>query len=314
MLPNFNSKNYFIAIILLVIFAVGCSPASPSSASPSSTSSSILSPTWTSTITATPTIILTPTQTITLTSIPTITPTLPASLTPLPTIPFDELSFKFEVLLATNGDCHLPCFWGMTPGETTIAELKNFSSQFSNGEYIPLQLRSDGAYTFYYFTNKSGDSTFTTLFFVDDEKIEAMGIKMETAMYSFPLSKLLSDYGIPEKVFISPDQHEEILYMIVLYESQHIAGKYVLIRNKLDSSLYCYNPLSIDQYIVAWAPGKNWLDYLNREFRSSTDVISKDSLKPLKDVSDYDIPSLQRTLKTPNRSLCIKVEIDKIHP
>ncbi len=307
------SSRTFIIGLLFLRLVTSCSATSvtPTSLSPTS---NFISPSSTFAITATSTIFLSPTQTNTSIPEPTIAPTKLPSLTPLPTIPFDEIQNKFEILLATNGGCRLPCFWGMTPGETTEAELKQFGDQFAKEGYTPLLLTSEGIYTFYYFTHRSGDTTFETLFFVGNDKIEAMGIKMETATDYFPLSKILTDYGVPKQIFIVSNRGDGILYMIVLYENEHIVGKYALIQNKLDNSLYCYDPLSINQYIVTWAPGKNWLDYLNREFRGSSDVISLDSLRPLKDVSDYDINSLQRLLKTPNRSICLKVKIGKLLP
>ncbi len=218
MLPNLNSKNYLITITLLVMFIVGCSPIPPTSIASESTLSNFLSPTLTSTIMRTPTITLMSTQTVNTTPRPTITP----SLTPLPTIPSNELSLRFEILSATNGDCRLPCFWGITPGETTIAELFQFTGQFTMTGFEMVDI-GNGSYIFRYLTSQHSSSPWIVQFFSNGEKVRGIGLIAETAQYDFPLSKILSDYGVPDKVFIGPEV-SNALPMQVVYEGQHILG------------------------------------------------------------------------------------------
>jgi len=102
--------------------------------------------------------------------------------------------------------------------------------------------------------------------------------------------------------------------MVVLYEKQQFAGRYILWQNEQDKTLYCYDPQSIAQYVITWAPGEDWLNWAPGETELDQMDQNKELLKPLAEVSDYDIPSLDEKLKAPNRALCMHVRTDKILP
>jgi hypothetical protein len=227
---------------------------------------------------------------------------------PLPTIPFDQLARKSEVLLAANGGCHLPCFWGLTPGKTTVAQLEQFLNQFPTGF-----VSQDGKYVLFYITTKTVDSSWSVSFWTDGEKLTNILLPVETAQHSFPLAKILDDYGMPEQVFLGPpDEFEQDLVMVVLYEKQQFAGRYILWQNELDKTLYCYDPQSIAQYVMTWAPGADWVNWSPGEIEFDPKDQKKELLKPLAEVSDYDIPTLHEKLKAPNSTLCMHIQTDKI--
>jgi len=75
-------------------------------------------PTETDTALPSPTI-LSPTSTSTVTPTETSIATLPATLEPEPA------KESIEILLQEPVDCEAPCFWGITPGQTTLDEAKN---------------------------------------------------------------------------------------------------------------------------------------------------------------------------------------------
>lgn len=143
-----------------LIGLIGCSPVQSVPVTPTPTFPRFLSSTWTATITLSSSPTTIPTPTVSPTFTPTISHTLPPSLTPLPTISFDNALWKFEVLLATNGGCRLPCFWGMTPGRTTVAEMNQFTNRFP-----PDLVDIDGhRHTVYYITHKTGILLFQSIF------------------------------------------------------------------------------------------------------------------------------------------------------
>ncbi|RLF31751.1 MAG: hypothetical protein DRM98_05085 [Thermoplasmata archaeon] len=55
----------------------------------------------------------------------TSTPTPWPTHTPLPTLTAEERYVYVQERLATNGGCELPCWWGITPGESTWQEAKD---------------------------------------------------------------------------------------------------------------------------------------------------------------------------------------------
>jgi hypothetical protein len=66
--------------------------------------------------------------------IPTTTtfPTLTATPTVLPTLPVGEARIKLLDLLANNGNCRLPCLWGLTPGKSSTQEARAVLSPLSS--------------------------------------------------------------------------------------------------------------------------------------------------------------------------------------
>jgi hypothetical protein len=98
-------KQAFFAILLFSLLAA-CAPAA------------IPTPTAAPTASVT----LTPAPTQTPTPLPTGTPTLAFTPTAVPTLPAEDARKRLLELLANNGDCRLPCLWGITPGKSTSQE------------------------------------------------------------------------------------------------------------------------------------------------------------------------------------------------
>ena len=67
------------------------------------------------------------------TSTPTSTATsLPPSLTPLPVLPSEQANSLVWELLVNNAGCELPCYWGITPGETAWQNANQFFASFTD--------------------------------------------------------------------------------------------------------------------------------------------------------------------------------------
>ncbi len=90
--------------------------------------------------TPTPAILATELLTVTLTSTSTSLPILffteeppttsTPTITPLPTLSVEDEGDLLSSLMADNGGCMLPCWWGITPGQTTVQEGRDhFASQ-----------------------------------------------------------------------------------------------------------------------------------------------------------------------------------------
>jgi hypothetical protein len=58
------------------------------------------------------------------TGAPSLVPTPFVTQTPIPTITTDELSVAVRNLMETNGNCDLPCWWGIIPGKSSATELR----------------------------------------------------------------------------------------------------------------------------------------------------------------------------------------------
>ncbi len=119
-------------VLVLLMFLTGCN-APATSITPSIT---MITP---SQATAAPTLMLeTPTPSpmpATTTPSPTYTPA-PPTLTPAPTLTAEEERAFVRKMLATNGGCELPCWWGITPGETTWQEVRHRLGFYYGGQGI----------------------------------------------------------------------------------------------------------------------------------------------------------------------------------
>lgn len=98
-------------ILLLVIGS--CSSISKTVDFPSAIPTHTILPALTITPTITPTSTITPTITSTLTAIPTLVEATPAN-----TMTTEERRNFVTEFLSDSGDCHLPCWWYITPGQS----------------------------------------------------------------------------------------------------------------------------------------------------------------------------------------------------
>lgn len=170
------------------------------------------------------------------TTIPTSTRT--PTWVPLPTLPPAEALAKVQELLETNGGCDFPCWWGITPGQTTLVETGEFFGHFG----IPLVSKSFEGKKYAGIDYSSVDSlnimaTLTIL----DEVVENIQIKInpetqetgtrrEWSAYS--PETLITRYGPPTQVdfiadwgpgpFFSMQMYYDSLDLIIQYAGSNI--------------------------------------------------------------------------------------------
>jgi hypothetical protein len=162
------------------------------------------------------------TLTISPTESRTITTTLPSSQsntlpytpipvsetsTPLPTFTLEQARSYVLDLLNTNGNCRLPCWWGIIPGHTNWQEasrvLKTFSIHFS---VYPIQ---DGLYAEVSFPTPMevpyAYELFQSYLIIDDvvQEIEVYNYDFASHYY---LPEFLKTYGQPEEIWIRTEQ------------------------------------------------------------------------------------------------------------
>ena len=102
-------------------------------------------PTSTIVHTVKPSVTLTPTKYRTASQTTSPRPTKIPTLKPLPTLTTQEALLKVEDLFLHNGGCELPCWWGITPGETTWQSTQQFLASFAH--YVsPFDPSSDRGY------------------------------------------------------------------------------------------------------------------------------------------------------------------------
>ena len=140
----------------------------------------------------------------------TVTPTVEFpptySFTPVYTLAPVELQKTLTFMIYQNGGCKLPCWWGITPGQTKyedmIRVLSPLVKKFDNIEYdtatgkvvltMPHFIEDENAY--------EGGFSFNAF----DGIVQGVFVDQDFAK-RYTLASLLSNYGEPEEIFLATD-------------------------------------------------------------------------------------------------------------
>ncbi|HEY47346.1 MAG TPA: hypothetical protein G4O14_11245 [Anaerolineae bacterium] len=267
--------------------------------------------TWTALpITASSTIrasTLTPTRRPTWTPRPTRTPTL----TMMPKLSPEEAEDVLLSLYQNNGGCDLPCWWGITPGETSWKEVNSLLTPLGN--YGVYTLGRGARYTFQFVTPESmwdfGIGYIEPDIIVIEGIVEDIIISSRWVMPSFDysLSGSLATFGQPTEIWLYAEA-ESIRYLrfdLVLFFKDigvtvFSGGKH---EREDDALIICpQNYKEPSPSLHLWSPEK-----YKTGLEADHEFIS-DRLHLLEDVSDlspedfYEIyidPSTQACFETP---------------
>lgn len=212
-------------VVVSASLLFGCSiQDQPTQAPPSATG--MPSPSSTPTSTPRPAPTAPPTQTPT--PIPTDTPT------PLPTLDPDEVEAYVREMLQTNAGCELPCWWGITPGETSWEEMEaaflDLGISVENGR---LDLKSWNTATGYRLEIE---------FEREDDLVRSVSVgnygwyhtliqdDFADTWQRYALHQVLSRHGVPSEVYLVLDRQDYHYGMFVVYDDQGIGFLYPGIR------------------------------------------------------------------------------------
>ena len=257
---------------------------------------------------ASPTAPITPTATPAATSLasPSIPPT--STLTPIPTLPPEQAQALILDLLQNNGGCRLPCFWGITPGETTLRDAYAFLSSLSSYIHATFEgAGNEGLIVRYPVPKEISTSESMSLI------LDATGGIVENiwADATISLSKLLTDYGKPAEVRIVVSTYMSPPYdvnMGIYYPEQHILAIYHDGYSKLSPSgniIACFDENDEWDFnnirLISWSPGISlaWEDF---------DLFSGwPTPQPnFEDAIGMGLETFYQTYKDPNKKPCFE--------
>jgi hypothetical protein len=200
--------------LLVILILTGCglpskvTPTAVSTNTPLSTES-IASVTPTVWNTATNTATVPPTET----PVTTYTPTATATRKPQPTFTSKEAEEMVKDLIATNGGCLLPCWWGITPGVTTWEETRSFLEPFAT-RILTLRENLYGV-TIDNLPESISDGGVGATIGVKDDIVQTI----RTDVF-YPLPQVLQIYGQPDevRVYVDPWSIDALApFVIALY-------------------------------------------------------------------------------------------------
>lgn len=318
-------KLKFISLLLLVVLLSACTQQAEQ------TDSSTVIPAATITLTRTaipPTLTSTPSPmpTHTYTPVPTATstrvvPTLP--WTPIPTLNETDGVNLLMAYYENNGGCALPCWWGITPGETTWAEARSKLSVIGP-EFGPFLVTRIPSYQYSFRVSMALDPLdlgfFEPRIWVEDGMV--YGINLNTGWiqkgvkYTLPL--VLREFGEPEEIWIrvQTDVQDKPLYELALFyphlgllfnssgEGEFISSGVKICPQTFKHGIYpaaitLYTPNLQVSFEELQASLFDWThnDFLLVELSSITD--------------GYDEAAFYETYVVPNTSACFEVEGSK---
>lgn len=240
--------------------------------------------------------------------------TLPASLSP------KDAASQVNELLQTNGGCHLPCWWGITPGQTTWEDARNiifplaesvYDSYSKEGEFFPgLVIR--------YITERG--TGFEQDYTVRNEIVQAIKIKLP---YTSPLSNpkvVLDNYGMPDKVYVEANNYEpsvdnEQAFSIALYYTKQRI--FVYYDNGFEPAqpgptlVLCFPNVDYSELHV-WGSEYSFNQTLDTIFQKDRENGSK--IHSLEDATDLTIEELYKRFTDPTESPCFETPADKWLP
>ncbi|MFL7792921.1 MAG: hypothetical protein AB8I69_12330 [Anaerolineae bacterium] len=211
-------------VVVPVLLLLGCLP-SPQVTEDEPTAEPTPLPSVKPTATRWPTAIPSPTATLlpTLTPHPTWTPrptwtpipaqTPTATPLPFPTLESDAMQAFIAEMLATNGGCELPCWWGITPGETRWDDMVQFFSE--RGVYVEEGGELDLQYQISWHGDRPVyDSMLEVTFHREGDWVQGVTVRntrrsasssddFTTLWQRYALQPVLSRHGVPSQVYLN---------------------------------------------------------------------------------------------------------------
>jgi hypothetical protein len=248
----------------------------------------------------------------------TLTPTSPI-WTPQPTLPADEAKLYILDLLQNNGGCQLPCWWGITPGQTTWLEAQAFLQRFAID--ISIKDIEENVRIAYVQIPSPFDVPYIT--YLNQEYGIRNGIVETIQTYNYDITNeynlpnVLQKYGQVDEVGISTAKYSDnpnnrpfsislfyiskgILIEYVGYKKVSGAGNVELEDDKIRACPQggTYN------FLYIWSPNLE-LDF-DKAAKKFLDIENQPFPIRLKEATGMDVKTFYETFRDPNTTICLE--------
>lgn len=235
------------------------------------------------------------------------------NVTTEPTLTVEESQKLVQDLLENNAGCRLPCWWGITPGETTWYEARQILVKVSS--YVPQTV--EDAYLFnvaihtylpypYDFANYMEH-----MYRIDDNKVVYIRVYNFDLAPKYLLPNLLNSYGKPSEVWIRTFPQEDMGFqhflIDVFYEDLGILAEYGT-GHPLEEVNGKIQNCSIDEmnspFLYLWSPNNKRLSFQEAK-TLFLDTMNLPEPKPLFTATGIDVNTFFETFKNPETKTCI---------
>jgi hypothetical protein len=235
-------------------------------------------------------------------------PTMTPTWTPLPTL--ESKTSVIDSLMQDNAGCRLPCWWGITPGETSWDEARHFLESFTSIESAEYNFGEENSQSYIdFFVNPGPGERFITAFFnIQGGVVQIIRIGKEATQYSFLLHQLLTGYGKPDAILLGSHagiyQYQAYSLVLVYYE-QRILAEFFL---EVDTAI---QPLEI---CITTSPSLLvWSDELIRTeeqvLANIPDYLQDDPPPPpIEETTDIDSQTFYQQFRLPDVAPCLEIK------
>ena len=205
-------------------------------------------------------------------------PTAEENVINTPILTTDEKVKKVKELLDTNGGCQLPCWWGITPDETTWESAKGLLEPLSLSLAKGNSAIPDQIVYFLTFPNPATvNSSYVDLkmtVLVQDNIVGEMMVEAVSYGDYSRLNGVLGNFGIPAKVFlggeINPYERTHYFEIVLYYPEYGVFSLYGNRQDLLSSSTLqvCFDTLTYNA-LYLWSPSNSFEERRKRIFETS---------------------------------------------
>lgn len=265
-------------------------------------------------LSTTPSIIPTALPTSTLISSETL------SWEPTSALPFESTKQVVSRLLENNGDCELPCWFGIVPGVTKWMEARKLFQTFaeiadsaSSTVVIDGKTRNVKSHAVG-FEIPGEERKWGALLVDQDEIVSFIRVDGVTSKRGgFILSKLLSEYGEPDQIYLRTTIHvpsSELPFRLVLYyKERNILVDYNLIGKRQGQNICAY-PQSEGAILWLWSDNSQYAS-ADKEFPEWALSSREKPPIPIDQVTDFAKSTFYQTFVHTNNTVSLCTSIDK---
>jgi hypothetical protein len=231
---------------------------------------------------------------------------------PEPTLTTDESKMLVRDLLENNAGCRLPCWWGITPGQTTWSEASQilekvslFMSEPKAADVFPIYLQVQLPYphTLQKYMEHS--------YYIENGIVEYIDVFNYDLAPNYSLPNLLKSYGQPDEIWVRtlPKAEWEIQHFIidVFYEELGILAEYSSgdpmkeVRGNIQN---CLVTEMDSPFFDLWSPETHELSF--QEAKKFIDTRSLPEPMPLLEATGMDVQTFYETFKNPETDVCLE--------
>lgn len=132
----------------------------------------------------------------------------------------DEAIVKVKELLETNNGCKLPCFWGITPNQTSETDAMGILDVFSSVDYGSHSKESSSIKHFLDVNGKNNVGVHITFF--TDKSVIGLIQASDLNSPSYHLPEFLIQNGKPDQIILrawkrTPSNTDQVYFLVYMY-------------------------------------------------------------------------------------------------